>query len=45
MPGTARSEAVLSVNAAICWYALRKMGINDPIPGYGKLLLETGIVG
>ena len=37
-------KPVLSVNAATYWYALRKMGINDPIPGYGRLLLETGIV-
>lgn len=44
MPVTARSEVVPSVNAAICWYALRKMGVYDPIPSYGKLLLETGVV-
>mgnify|MGYP000875892551 FL=1 len=37
-------KPVLSVNAATYWYALRKMGINDPIPGFGKLLLETEIV-
>jgi maleate isomerase len=37
-------KPVLSVNAATYWYALRKMGINDPIPGYGRLLPETGIV-
>jgi len=37
-------KPVLSVNAATYWYELRKMGINDPIPGFGKLLLETGIV-
>lgn len=37
-------KPVLSVNAATYWYALRKMGINDPIPGFGRLLLETEVV-
>lgn len=36
-------KPVLSVNAATYWYALRKMGITDPIPGFGRLLLETEI--
>lgn len=36
-------KPVLSVNAATYWYALRKMGIKDAIPGFGRLLLEPEI--
>ena len=34
----------LSVNQCTYWYALRKLGIKDPIPGYGRLLLEPEFV-
>ncbi len=35
----------LSVNQCTYWYALRSLGIEDPIPGYGKLLLEPKVGG
>jgi hypothetical protein len=31
------------VNAVAYWYALRKMGITDRIPGFGRLLLELKV--
>ena len=34
---------VISVNAATYWYALRKHGIQDPIPGFGQLLMKSDI--
>ena len=34
---------VISVNAATYWYALRKHGIQDPIPGFGQLLMKTEV--
>jgi len=37
-------KPVVSVNAAAYWYALRKLGISDPIPGFGQLLMKTGVV-
>lgn len=37
-------KPVVSVNAAAYWYALRKLGLTDPIPGFGQLLMETGVV-
>ena len=30
---------VVSVNAATYWYALRRHGIEDPMPGFGQLLM------
>lgn len=38
------AKPVVSVNAAAYWYALRKLGINDPIPGFGQLLLEPSVM-
>ena len=32
---------VVSVNAATWWYALRRHGIDDPMPGFGRLLMRT----
>lgn len=29
---------VVAVNAATYWYALRRLGVTDPIPGFGALL-------
>ncbi len=34
---------VVSVNAATYWYALRRHGIDDPMPGFGQLLMRTDI--
>lgn len=34
---------VISSNAATYWYALRKHGIQDPMPGFGQLLMRTEI--
>jgi hypothetical protein len=45
-PGTgSRSNASLKVNVmtaqqSIVWDALRRCGVNDPIPGFGRLLRE-----
>ncbi|MEK9662671.1 MAG: hypothetical protein VW644_13230 [Alphaproteobacteria bacterium] len=36
-------KPVLSVNQTAYWYALRKHGVTDPIPGRGRLLRETSI--
>ncbi len=36
-------KPVISVNAATYWYALRKHGIADPLPGFGQLLLQTSV--
>lgn len=36
-------KPLISVNAATYWYALRKIGVNDPMPGFGQLLLHTDI--
>lgn len=33
-------KPVIAINAAIYWYALRKNGIADQIPGYGSLLMD-----
>jgi maleate isomerase len=33
-------KPVLAINTATYWWALRQNGINDPIPGYGKLMME-----
>ena len=34
---------IVSVNAATYWYALRRHGISDPMPGFGKLLTHTAV--
>jgi maleate isomerase len=31
---------VLAINTATYWYALRKNGIKDKMPGWGSLFLE-----
>lgn len=36
-------KPLVSVNAATYWYALRKIGVTDPIPGFGQLLMHTDI--
>lgn len=33
-------KPVIAINAATYWHALRKMGIEDKIPGFGRLLEE-----
>lgn len=35
---------LISSNAATYWYALRKLGVTDPIPGFGQLLMKTDII-
>lgn len=37
-------KPIVSVNAATYWYALRKLGVTDPIPGFGELLRHEEIV-
>jgi maleate isomerase len=36
-------KPLVSVNAATYWYALRKIGVNDPIPGFGQLVMHTDV--
>lgn len=36
-------KPVVSVNAATYWYALRRHGISDPMPGFGQLLMKTSV--
>ncbi len=36
-------KPIVSVNAATYWYALRRHGIPDPMAGFGRLLLQTGV--
>lgn len=36
-------KPVVSVNQATYWHALRKMGITDPVPGFGELMLNAEI--
>ena len=31
-------KAVIAINVALYWHALRQNGINEPIPGFGRLL-------
>ena len=31
---------VVTVNAATYWYALRKLGVTDPMPGFGRVADE-----
>ena len=37
-------KPVVSVNAATYWYALRRHGISEPMPGFGQLLMHTKVV-
>jgi len=34
-------KPIVSVNAATYWYALRRHGISDPLPGFGQLLMTA----
>ncbi|MCZ6592830.1 MAG: hypothetical protein O7B98_17060 [Alphaproteobacteria bacterium] len=36
-------KPVISVIPATYWFALRTQGVDDPIPGFGQLLLKPGI--
>lgn len=36
-------KPIVSVNAATYWYALRQIGVNDPMPGFGKLLMNETV--
>jgi maleate isomerase len=36
----ATGKTIIACNAAVYWQALRAAGINDAVPGYGKLLRE-----
>ena len=36
-------KPVVSVNAATYWYALRKHGLSDPMPGFGQLLMNEAV--
>lgn len=36
-------KPIISVNAATYWYALRQIGVNDPMPGFGKLLMNKDV--
>ena len=38
-------KPVVTSNLAGAWAALRQIGVNDTIPGYGQLLLSPGIRG
>ena len=31
-------KPVIAINVALYWHALRQNGINEPIPGFGRLL-------
>ena len=33
-------KPVIAINTATYWHALRTMGINDKIPGFGRLLQD-----
>ena len=36
-------KPIVSVNAATYWYALRTLGVSDPMPGFGSLLMHTNV--
>ncbi len=36
-------KPLVSVNAATYWYALRKIGVMDPMPGFGQLLMHPEV--
>ena len=33
-------KPVIAINTALYWHALRQIGINDKIPGWGRLLMD-----
>ena len=35
-----KNLGVIAINTATYWHALRAMGIDDKVPGFGRLLLE-----
>ena len=35
-------KPIVSVNAATYWYTLRTLGVTDPMPGFGSLLMHPG---
>ncbi len=36
-------KPLVSVNAATYWYALRKIGVSDPLPGFGQLMMHRDV--
>lgn len=36
-------KPIVSVNAANYWYALRQLGITNPMPGFGQLLRQASV--
>lgn len=38
-------KPLVSVNAATYWYALRKIGVKEPMPGFGQLLMREEVAG
>ena len=36
------ARPIVSVNAATYWYALRRLGVSDALPGFGALLARPG---
>lgn len=38
-------KPLVSVNAATYWYALRKIGVKEPMPGFGQLLMHEEVAG
>lgn len=41
----ALGRPIVSSNAATYWYALRKHGITNPMPGFGQLLMKEAVAG
>ena len=37
-------KPINSVNAATYWYALRQIGVADPMPGFGSLLMNENVL-
>ena len=33
-------KPVIAINTATYWHALRQLGINEKLPGFGRLLSE-----
>ena len=36
----ALGKHIVACNAAVYWQTLRKIGITDPVPGFGTLLAD-----
>ena len=36
-------KPLVSVNAATYWYALRKIGVKDPLSGFGRLVMHADV--